>query len=441
MSHVRAALYLDFDNVFGGLYKLDPDVAVHFAEDPAGWLRRLATTATTDGARRWLVLRCYLNPAGWVYRTDQGGEQTRLFFSKFRPSFVRAGFDVIDCPRYSSTKNAADIRIVVDAVDALSADTRYDEFVIASGDSDMTPLLQRLRRSDRRTMIVSPADAAEAFTAIADQVLDSQHLLGLVQGESVDLDDEPDSEVDDGFAERVVAVDGDTPAVGQSEAYEAFRSIVTQEYATATEPLNMASLASRLRTQLGPSVSDSNWFGFGTFARALASLTLPNLRMSQHLLWDTSRHPAPETVTATPPRVALPNPVERLSDQLDLPRMPQPWWPAIYRTLAEYAQSQRFNWTQCTSWARDHLREQGLPVSRNAVGFVVRGTSFGGCPLHRQPPPTADEIAAAFIGNVLSRAPDAEITFSDEEIATVHAWLGAPPDNDAERVRATEDPS
>ncbi|MBB5110495.1 MULTISPECIES: NYN domain-containing protein [Micromonospora] len=440
MDHVRAALYLDFDNVFSGLYKLDPDVAVHFAEDPGGWLRRLATTATTDGVRRWLVLRCYLNPAGWVYRADPDGEQTRLYFSKFRPSFVRAGFDVIDCPRYSSTKNAADIRIVVDAVDALSVDTRYDEFVIASGDSDMTPLLQRLRRSDRRTMIVSPADAAEAFTAIADQVLDSQHLLALVQGESVDLDDEPDSEVEDGLDEHVAAVAGDAPASGQSEAYEAFRSIVTQEYATATEPLNMASLASRLRMQLGPSVTDSNWFGFGSFARAVASLTLPNLQTSQYLIWDTSRHPAPEAATATP-RVALPDVVERLGDQLDLPRMPQHWWPAIYRTLAEYAQSQRFNLTHCTSWARDQLRDQGLPVSRNAVAFVVRGTSFGGCPLHRQPPPTADDIAAAFVGNVLSRADAAEITFSDEEITTVHTWLGATPDNNPEQVDRTENPS
>ncbi|MEV0216900.1 NYN domain-containing protein [Micromonospora sp. NPDC050695] len=441
MTHVRAALYLDFDNVFSGLYKLDPDMAVQFAEDPGSWLRRLATTATTADARRWLVLRCYLNPAGWVYRTDSGGEQTRLYFSKFRPSFVRAGFDVIDCPRYSSTKNAADIRIVVDAVDALSADTRYDEFVIASGDSDMTPLLQRLRRSDRRTMIVSPAEAAEAFTAIADQVLDSQHLLALVQGEPVDLDDEPDSEVREGLDDREITDAGDTPAPVEGEAYDVFRSIVTQEYTAANEPLNMAWLASRLRAQLGPSVSDSNWFGFGSFARAVASLSLPNLRMSQHLLWDTSRHQAPRAVTTTAPRVALPDPVERLSGQLDLPRMPQPWWPAIYRTLAQYAQSQRFNWTQCTSWARDHLREEGLPVSRNAVGFVVRGTSFGGCPLHRQPAPTADEIAVAFVGNVLGRADAAEITFSDDEIATVQAWLGAPSANSTEQAGQTQNPS
>ncbi|MEH1017693.1 NYN domain-containing protein [Micromonospora sp. CPCC 206060] len=436
MSHVRAALYLDFDNVFSGLHKLDPEVAVQFASDPGAWLRRLSTTVTTDAPRRWLLLRCYLNPNGWVYQTDSAGDQARLYFSKFRPWFVRAGFDVIDCPRYSGTKNAADIRIVVDAVDALSADTRYDEFVIASGDSDMTPLLQRLRRSDRRTTIVSPADAAEAFTAIADRVLDSQQLLAMIQGESVDVDDETDSEVDAEFDEPVADVVSD-----QSEAYEAFRTVMTSEYNAASEPMNMASLASRLRTQLGQSVADSNWFGFGSFARAVASLKLPNLRVSQHYLWDDSRHSAREPAAATPQRIVLPEPVERLANQLDLPRLPASGWPAIYQTLADYARSHRFNLTECTGWSRDQLRDQGLPVSRNAVAFVVRGTSFGGCPLHRQPPPAAAEICAAFVSNVLGRTEATEITFSEDEITTVRAWLGAPSNGGDEPTGRTENPS
>lgn len=413
MGHVRAALYLDFDNVFSGLYKLDPEVAVQFASEPGDWLRRLSTTLTVDAPRRWLVLRCYLNPAGWVFHPEPSGEQTRLYFSKYRPRFVRAGFEVIDCPRYGGTKNAADIRIVVDALDALSDDTRYDEFVVASGDSDMTPLLQRLRRADRRTMIVSPADAAEAFTSIADQVLDSQRVLALVQGEPVDVDDEP---LETGDVEDA---DGD-----RTEAYETFRSLMTDEYEKAAEPLNMASLAHRLREQLGQAVSDSDWFGFGSFARAVDSLKLPQLRVSQHLLWDDSRHEPPRE-SETSRRIALPAPAERLADQLNLPRLPQEWWPMIYQALAEYARSHVFNLTQCTSWARDRLREQGLPVPRGAVAFVVRGTSYGGAPLHRQPAPTAAEIGAAFVGNVISRA-EAEVVLSEAETAAVRTWLNSP---------------
>jgi len=62
----------------------------------------------------------------------------------------------------------------------------------------------------------------------------------------------------------------------------------------------------------------------------------------------------------------------------------------------------------------------------------VRGTSFGGCPLHRQPPPDADEIAAAFVSNVLNRAEAAEIALSDPEIVTVRTWLGVALDGGGE---------
>lgn len=436
MGHVRAAFYLDFDNVFGGLFKLDPEVAVQFASDPGAWIRRLSMTLTAEAPRRWLILRCYLNPAGWVNHRDSAEEPARLYFSKFRPSFVRAGFEVIDCPRYSAMKNAADIRIVVDAVEALSADTRYDEFVIASGDSDMTPLLQRLRRADRRTMIVSPAEAAEAFTAIADQVLDSQQLLALVQGEPVDVDyDDEDNVVDTEFDDGDEHLAETTAFAKQSEEYEWFRSVVMTEYNEATGPLNMAALASQLRARHGRAVIDSKWFGFGSFARAVVSLGLPNLRMSQHLLWDNSRHQTPEPAAGVPQRVMLPQPVERLAEQLSLPRLPEAWWQVIYQTLSDYARSHQFNLTQCTSWSRDRLRDQGLPVSRAAVAFIVHGTSFGGCPLHRQPPPTAAEIGVAFVNNVLGRADAAEIVFTDEEIAAVRIWLGAQPDEEETSIR------
>jgi NYN domain len=434
MGHVRAALYLDFDNVFTGLFKLDPEVAIQFASDPGAWLGRLSTTLTADASRRWLILRCYLNPSGWVNHRDSAGEWARLYFSRFRLSFVRAGFEVIDCPRYNATKNGADIRIVVDAVDALSTDTVYEEFVIASGDSDMTPLLQRLRRADRRTMIVSPADAAEAFTAIADQVLGSQQLLALVQGEPVDFDDDTDDDtVDTGFDDGdrgITRTDGGP--VDQSEAYELFRSIVVAEYENASAPLNMAALAHQLRRKLDRVIGDTNWFGFGGFARAVESLELPHLRMSHHLLWDDRRHPTPEPADSASQRITLPAPVGRLAELLDLPRLPQSWWPVIYQTLSDYAHSHQFNLTQCTSWSRDRLRDRGFAISRSAVAFVARGTSFGGCPLYRQPPPAAVEIGAAFVDNVLRRADAAEIELAGEEVAAVRTWLGPQPPDEGE---------
>lgn len=431
MEHVRGALYLDFDNVFSGLLKLDPDAAIQFARHPGIWVDRLSSSMTDGIPRRWLILRCYLNPAGWMNHRDSSGEQSRLYFSRFRPAFVRAGFEVIDCPRYSATKNGADIRIVMDALDALSAATVYDEFVIASGDSDMTPLLQRLRRADRRTMIVSSVVTVEAFASIADQTLNGQQLLALVQGESVDLDETGDDFTDTGAEIPRVEI---APA-DQGRQYESFRTVVVTEYTNASAPLNMASLAGQLRRRLGESISETNWFGHGSFARALKSLELPDLELSQHHLWDASRHTPPENIPAVE-SVELPDPVERLSERVNLPRLPREWWPAIYQTLSDYAHSHKFTLTECTSWSRDRLQERGYNVSRGVTVFVVRGATFGGCPLYRQPPPTAAEIGTAFVTNLLNLADGDDIGLTNEEMAEVRDWLAAAPHDATDAVPA-----
>ncbi len=177
MGTVRTALYLDFDNVFSGLMKLDPTVALRFAREPKLWLDRLSTRLTNDGERRWLVLSCYLNPNGSIL---PAGED-RLYFSKFRNAFTDAGFEVIDCPRLAHAKNGADIRMALDAAEALRAEARYDEFVIVSGDSDMTPLLVRLRAADRRTTVVTASDSAHVLDAIADRLVRGEELARAVR--------------------------------------------------------------------------------------------------------------------------------------------------------------------------------------------------------------------------------------------------------------------
>ncbi len=109
------------------------------------------------------------------------------------PVLTDAGFEVVDCPRLSHTKNGADIRLVIDAVEALRADVRYEEFVIASGDSDMTPLIMRLRASDRRITLLSPSDSAVVLGAVADRLIGGEDLLDLLERTS----EEPDGGLED----------------------------------------------------------------------------------------------------------------------------------------------------------------------------------------------------------------------------------------------------
>ena len=51
-----------------------------------------------------------------------------------RHHFLRAGFEVIDCPPLTAQlKNSSDIRMVMDVRDYLTHDTYFDEFIILSG--------------------------------------------------------------------------------------------------------------------------------------------------------------------------------------------------------------------------------------------------------------------------------------------------------------------
>jgi hypothetical protein len=182
VSPPRAALYVDFDNVFMALMRWDERAAYAFGERPDAWLAWLEGREDSGKpvTRRTLVRRCYLNPAG--YHDFQLGRpvaryraardlRNRTYFSEFRAAFVQAGFDVVDCPAIAWLKNSADMKMALDIREALDHRTSFDEFVLLSGDSDFLPALARLRAHDRRITILAQDTAKAAYLAAADEVV------------------------------------------------------------------------------------------------------------------------------------------------------------------------------------------------------------------------------------------------------------------------------
>ena len=87
---MKSALFVDFDNVYTQLRALNPAAAERFARQPIEWIRWLIESLEIpDGhhdlaaRRRLLVRRCYLNP-NW--------------YQGYRHAFLRAGFEIVDCP-------------------------------------------------------------------------------------------------------------------------------------------------------------------------------------------------------------------------------------------------------------------------------------------------------------------------------------------------------
>lgn len=212
---------------------------------------------------------------------------------------------------------------------------------------------------------------------------------------------------------------GTDRSLTEAESRAKFEGLVTVRYAEASEPINLASLAHELRRELGAVATDSQWFGYGGFGRALQALNLPEVRMSQHFIWDSNRHAAVAPDEELQQWQTLPEAVHRVTQALKLPSLPEQSWHHVHDSLAAFVASYEFNLTEATRWSRDRLAEEGVRVSRQAVGVVVRGAAYGGCPLYRQPPPQAEEIAEAFVDNVLSRAEAADVDLSSEDIEMV----------------------
>ncbi|HEX3530248.1 MAG TPA: NYN domain-containing protein [Thermoanaerobaculia bacterium] len=167
--HIRSALFVDFDNIYLGLQREDPNAAEQFATNPSHWLHwlqeKLPNPSGAEGSvrRRILFRRCYLNPSQ---------------FGRFRPYFTRSAVEVVDCPPLTSGgKTSADIQMVMDILDALSHSTGFEEFIILSGDADFTPVLLRLSKHDRRSSVLAVGPASVAYKAACDLLIDQDTFL------------------------------------------------------------------------------------------------------------------------------------------------------------------------------------------------------------------------------------------------------------------------
>ncbi|HLN80134.1 MAG TPA: NYN domain-containing protein, partial [Thermoanaerobaculia bacterium] len=71
-------------------------------------------------------------------------------YGEYKREFHEAAIELVDIPQRGYTgKNSADIRMVVDAMDLVGAKAHITTFVILSGDSDFSPLVSKLKESDK----------------------------------------------------------------------------------------------------------------------------------------------------------------------------------------------------------------------------------------------------------------------------------------------------
>ena len=177
-AQLNTALFIDFDNIYINLDDQDKQAAEKFATAPDIWLDWLEQQLPLQyrnvsfGGRRLLIRRCYLNPNS---------------FARYRPFFMRAGCEVVDCPPLTTRgKTSTDIHLVMDALDSLSHNTYFNEFIIFSGDADFTPLLLNLRKHARYSVVLPVGLASQVYKSACDYLINTNVFVESVLGIGVD---------------------------------------------------------------------------------------------------------------------------------------------------------------------------------------------------------------------------------------------------------------
>ena len=510
-THMRTALFVDFDNIYLGLQREDPVAAEQFATDPTRWLLWLQDKlphqeGDPQRKRKILFRRCYLNPSQ---------------FGRFRPYFTRAAFEVVDCPPLTSGgKTSADIHMVMDILDTLGHATRFDEFILLSGDADFTPVLLRLSKHDRRSAILAIGPASVAYKAACDLLIDqdtfledaigaapsqtsraaaaagpantgmSELLLNIADkvyerastsGELVATELPPifrefseftsstnwlgfnslrnmtmavvstrsDLTMIDGDPWRVGLLaegeEAETPEAGQepgrpalsprhlsiadrSRLIEEILAYVRSVVESSDSAVPMARAAQMVISRFGEQVLASRWAGAGTFRDLLEGRENPGFAISAlkpGYIYDPARHQLPidgrpEELVGDPQLNALAYRVHQLTDT---PYLTRGEYGRVFRLTAEEVNQHGYFLTRTSKAVRDRCIEEGSPIARASVNFILRGITFGGHRFGQAGPEEPIALGSCFFRNVVSLCDTAGIALSPGESEIIEDWI------------------
>jgi hypothetical protein len=415
--HRRTALFVDFENVHRKLSAASEVAGDRFATDPARWVRwieqdlgPLLVEDDQDAPRSVLRRVCYLDPAG---------------SSRHRPYFTRAGFRVVDCPSLTGFgKNSADIHMVLDILDTLTHPGGYDEFIVLSADADFTPVLLRLREHDRRTAMLVSGPTAAALRASCDYAIPEEVFLV----EALGVDDSPRRPL----PSRVTTTSADSQpqeAIDTTDLRRRMEDVVRATLAAADEPLDLATVAHRVRQVVGQIAKDTDWGGTGSFSHFLATIADDTLQVdlvpSPGRLLDPSRHQNTLVHQAAdlPPEIR--ETAARVNQILDVPLLPSGTYAAAFRALTESGRTVApAGQNQVERTVRDACASAGAPLARSAIHFILLGYRSAGYDWTRSDQ-KADDLAAAFADNVVRLAANAQMDLDGGEQDRIRTWITA----------------
>ena len=486
-----SALFVDYDNVYLSLKRRSEEAAERFAQAPANWLQALVSdrlvrreSESAAPRRRLVVNRVYGNPV--PRRSGRDGPNDPNSFIFVRHHFIRAGFEVIDCPPLTAQlKNGSDIRMAIDVRDMIEHRTRFDEFILLSGDADFTPVLHRLREYDRQVVIYSNDHTAQPYTALCDGRIEEKDFTEFLLSDALPAPEWQDRGTLGGAerqAEAARAVgqavhqalghdpSGRMPAAGGREAdpgqasggveeptiralMDDFRQIgaeildlVVQAAREAEKPVPIAYLANRAMKELGHAKTvGTNWAGCGGFLNFLSRNLPDNLRLTEappHSVYDPARHQieggAEEEQRQSGLQRAAPhapqspggnrlsdlqNSITRIYEASKAPPLPPSEYQLLFSLIAAEVSERGFQPGRTVDAVLARAEQNGVRFAQQDVSFVISAVDDMDPWLEHSRTPGA--IARAYRDVILSRCKKAGLELTDDEHQLIEVWFGA----------------
>lgn len=209
-------------------------------------------------------------------------------FGEAKAGLHQLGVDLIDVPPSTRAgKNAADMRLVIDALELCYAREHINTFVIASGDSDFCPLAYKLRENDRMVIGLGVKDSTSPlFVRACDEFIylkpgQSRGHRDEARGRKSDKGEKADRAEHRRGHDREKEKKDERRESKKLEVPEIAREVVSRLLSQATGPVN-PSLIKETIVRKEPDFDERD-HGFSTFAKLLQSMEKQGLlKREQH---------------------------------------------------------------------------------------------------------------------------------------------------------------
>lgn len=193
-SEPRVALYFDFDNIVISRYdQLHGDSS--YRRDTSRTKAPAAGTKTAERLRAATVdvdaVLDFAATFGTIAIARAYADWSGHVNASYRGQLIDRAVDLVQLFPLSSTKNGADIRLAVDAVEDMFRLDDLTHIVIVAGDSDYVALAQKAKRLGRYVVGIGVAGGtSRALTAACDEYADYDALLATDAAVGDDEDEE-----------------------------------------------------------------------------------------------------------------------------------------------------------------------------------------------------------------------------------------------------------